>query len=170
MTKGSDYVGTIKALDGVNVLNKERDDLSPEYILQLMVIYINLRNAETVAYHIADRLGAIGVHSTFVHDKRRYFTRARESVDTLIKMLDLIFEEDFEEIFYNENSKVVHTPQERYEALQELSNDMLLSQFVYMSRANRANLRKALANFKAEPQFGNVQSVLDMYELKTFKH
>lgn len=129
----------------MKLLNDKMDDLSREAMVQFGVMLQCIWASEIIAYRMSDSLRYIGAKGTLVQNKKMHLNQARRKVQSLIRDLEIAFDEDFTSIF-EKDSKYT-------DAVSYMANDIIVLLMIYYSRGDGDDVKKdrmkqALLNFK----------------------
>lgn len=150
----------------MNVLNKTKDDLSNEMMVQLAIVLDAVYAAEIIAYRVAMTMDNNDIVDSLFQKRKQCFRQARQDIEKVIHNLEISFDHTFDDIIGRENGEELM----RADLLLARANDVVQLLNIYNCRCDgdwdkRDKMKKALLNFKPNPEI-DLESIRKYYNFK----
>ena len=151
----------------MKVYDDEKNDFTPEYMLQFATLAEMVFGAELIGEQIIRALDVAHYRGSFLQKRRQSLNRASQAAKTIVREYEFLFDDAFNKTFVNHGVR-------GYDALHQYAIDLVQICLTYVSRSTgdddkTENMKRALHNFKntdAEKDFGDVDAVLRLYNMK----
>lgn len=133
----------------MELLNKEKNDLSPEGYIYLAIILEMAYALQIMGFRMADAMDKIGAKGHLTQRKKAAFNDAKRHAQGLVNGLDVAFDGTFSKLYDNADGM------SRADNIHGQANEIIRLLLIYMTRGDgepekRKRMQQALLNFKQD--------------------